>query len=515
MHLLMPPSPINGIIKDNILKKLMRHEAIPDIFKQLHASHSFDGDLTDLGAGYDLFGKSTGEESVRQSIFRWDWADMVQKADGRYLPDIVSFNKLKQSEIDITFGQSAEEFQSKFCESFTGNGKVPGLFSAELKEALELTTWEFEQNEFTKVSLTLKDRKYAFNPFSDKARDLLDNNFATALKTWDPKILFGLYGTHFVTEMTLGGVMNYYSATNARSFKSALSVSAHAEASFEFLIGSAGGTVGCSYADLHAGFESVSHTAIGAVGGDYTLSASLGKGGNSDENRAIYSDWARSVPGAVQLVDFPNGISIDGSEGKSLMPIYMLAQDPQRKAELKAATNRWISDHDIANRMHSRRIADVVVIMGGSSAIQAPAGYEKLPTDLNQGAHGKYIYLCVAHQSASYFEGSAKGPVRSVTIFGKYANGSPISGIPSSAPPGYEAVPGDLNAGANSHSDADSTALFFAKSFLPAGVINSGLRDIVTYASSTSVAPPPFGYQRCDLDLNRGVGGAYIYFAYH
>jgi hypothetical protein len=45
-------------------------------------------------------------------------------------------------------------------------------------------------------------------------------------------------------------------------------------------------------------------------------------------------------------------------------------------------------------------VTNVKVTAGSSANVACPAGYEKIPGDLNAGASGKYIYLCVSHDPA-------------------------------------------------------------------------------------------------------------------
>ena len=50
---------------------------------------------------------------------------------------------------------------------------------------------------------------------------------------------------------------------------------------------------------------------------------------------------------------------------------------------------------NVRKNYSSRRMVGLGTIRGNSSAIQAPAGWEKIAGDLNKGAGGKYIYFIV------------------------------------------------------------------------------------------------------------------------
>jgi hypothetical protein len=47
-----------------------------------------------------------------------------------------------------------------------------------------------------------------------------------------------------------------------------------------------------------------------------------------------------------------------------------------------------------ATRAPGRIVTDLQVIIGGSDAIQCPAGFRKLGLDLNSGEGGDFVYLC-------------------------------------------------------------------------------------------------------------------------
>lgn len=130
-------------------------------------------------------------------------------------------------------------------------------------------------------------------------------------------------------------------------------------------------------------------------------------------------------------------------------------------------------------------ISEITIIAGGSSGIQPPSGYTKIPVDLNQGAGGAFIYFCY-----------------------KKGVGAPITGLAitvnSQAPPSNAAftrVNVDLNQGAG----GDFIWLWYSKDPSCATV----------HELAVTVNPgAPAGYTFIPVDLNQGAGGAFIYLSY-
>jgi len=132
-------------------------------------------------------------------------------------------------------------------------------------------------------------------------------------------------------------------------------------------------------------------------------------------------------------------------------------------------------------------ISEVMVIYGGSSGIQPPAGWVKVSGELNAGAGGDYIYVCY-----------------------KKGVGAPITGLYVTIGSGHPNVsdkctiiPVDLNR----HAGGDYIYLWTTKD--PKCAVVTDIKIIFGEG-----AHPPAGYTKINLDLNRNAGGAYIYLCY-
>lgn len=115
-----------------------------------------------------------------------------------------------------------------------------------------------------------------------------------------------------------------------------------------------------------------------------------------------------------------------------------------------------------------------------------PSGYVRMPTDLNQGAGGSDLFLCIKNNGSSTTGGNYG--ITDLAI----ADGGPC-------PSGYDRDPTDLNRGAGG---AD---LFLCK--------RSGYGPLVSnvYLTTSTGATAPSGYVKLPTDLNRGAGGADIF----
>ncbi|MDH3198244.1 MAG: hypothetical protein OEO21_08390 [Candidatus Krumholzibacteria bacterium] len=132
-------------------------------------------------------------------------------------------------------------------------------------------------------------------------------------------------------------------------------------------------------------------------------------------------------------------------------------------------------------------ISEVIVIYGGSSGIQPPAGYVRINADLNAGAGGDYIYLCY-----------------------KKGVGAPITGLyvtldGGSPPPSPKYT--RINVDLNRHAGGDYIYLWTTKDPDCASIKNM----IIQFGKNSR---PPAPYTWIGVDLNRNAGGQYIWLSY-
>ena len=138
-------------------------------------------------------------------------------------------------------------------------------------------------------------------------------------------------------------------------------------------------------------------------------------------------------------------------------------------------------------------VTGLTVIVGKDSV--APAGYTKIPTDLNSNAGGDYMYLC-------YTNSPDAGPP--LTAIQAAASDSNHSSDPTVTPAGYTVIPIDVNQNAG------------------------GKYVYISYITGTSAKPicgvdvisgvrnywPSQEWIRVDQDLNEKAKGDYVYVCY-
>lgn len=164
-------------------------------------------------------------------------------------------------------------------------------------------------------------------------------------------------------------------------------------------------------------------------------------------------------------------------------------------------------------------IRDLIVVGGssdGAARAACPAGWTRVPVDLNQGAGGRWIYLC-------YSTAGTRAPVVGLAL--SFSNDSTST---NAGPAVATRLDVDLNAGAG----GDWIFLWYTRKGADLSTLPTGLRpyfsttdsilEMTAVASDTpGVALPGWtqvrGYrarppwEAVDPDVNRGAGGRYVY----
>jgi hypothetical protein len=184
-----------------------------------------------------------------------------------------------------------------------------------------------------------------------------------------------------------------------------------------------------------------------------------------------------------------------------------------------------------------------VKVTAGSSGVACPAGYEKISGDLNAGARGKYIYLCVSHDPAQagpydtwpmgrlVGRASFQNQIIVIPHGGAY---NPKNDYCESYDPTYGCLKSNVAAYADSNGDLNQDAggwyEFLSKtSFVPIGGPYARLLDVQVSLTASCPAPaynqaaeqagfePAVFYIPGDAgggstkDANYKAGGKYVY----
>lgn len=456
---------------------------------------NFPPDLNDLGRGYDIFGNYAYSGSSKGRIFDWRFAPDVTDFGGYSVPTCVSATSPKITESTVHTGNSALEIQTSVSNSVSVSGGYLSLFSGTLTSGITEVELRKSRRAFTIVHVFCGFNRYAFDPASAAVRKLMTSEFKLALDHYEPEDLFRAYGTHFPVEIVTGGRLDYCSSTRVLEYRSDTTIATAAKASLDLVIGSLGGGGSTETHEAAYAFDSSSDSNLLSYGGAPDKSGLIGIGTSQAELQARFADWLQSVPAALSFVKFGAPDCLRG--------IWTLCSDPQRRSALEAAAGEFLRQRDALNRIEADRLVDVVIAAGGSASVEAD-GYEKIPYDLNKGAGGAYIYACIRKEPVDVIRyGDVRPVVDLAVVWG------PSAGI--AAPAGFEKIPVDLNQGCGGPFML-GPFMFLCKRFGTPGVPDEGLRDLTVVGGSHPGVPAPYGYRRIEADLNEGVHGEYIYF---
>jgi len=183
------------------------------------------------------------------------------------------------------------------------------------------------------------------------------------------------------------------------------------------------------------------------------------------------------------------------------------------KIDIDCETVIMSTEGDGDDKSPTSYITNLYVILGSSSSITPPTPYIKINYgvlsygngDLNQGAGGKYIYLCYTRDSV------AGSPIRGLRIYS--GSGStcypPTHYYHVSNSDGYSAY-GSRGADLNKGAGGDYIYLFATK-YTGIGL---PIRQVGIISTGSRLYYPPSGWNWLSNDLNKGAGGKYIYLLY-
>ena len=137
-------------------------------------------------------------------------------------------------------------------------------------------------------------------------------------------------------------------------------------------------------------------------------------------------------------------------------------------------------------------ISDISFVLGENPYV--PSGYTRIPTDLNHGAGGQYIYLVFKTTS------DPKEAINGLNVFADdKASGWPIQ-------PGYIRIPQDLSLGAGGK---------FVYCCYTKTSRNPPIKGLcVITGKSPHVYPPDESWVMITQDCNQGARGSFVYICY-
>jgi len=382
-----------------------------------------------IGAGYDPFLRYASADSITVQIFDWYAAPSKQvTVDGNSytVPEVVDVQSQNTYTYDDATGNSINQYQTSLATSVNISGSY-NFFSGSLSTEYSTQSLTRSENAFSRIqqSITLWSLRL---PTGADLRSLLRQDFRSYLDGLPcteaaAADLFDRYGSHFLTGIVMGGRAVLSSATDKLQVDRSYSLSETAKASYQSLTGQLSAEESVKYEESVNSFNFYSESNQSVIGGTDAASAFDGKDG--------FQAWKASVAEAPDFVDFVTTIP--------MAEMWRLCASEEQAAFLENYFNTvWAPARSTSYQVYPDYLDELIAISGNSSTIQPPTGYIKLPYDLNRGAHGKYMYLCY-HMASYQSTGTNKPCIAAVQI---------ISGKNAQPPAGWVKLPQDLNDGA-------------------------------------------------------------------
>ena len=280
------------------------------------------------------------------------------------------------------------------------------------------------------------------------------------------------------------------------------SIDVYAEAEYSVVFAKVNSTAKFKTEAERKSYEETRKRTINAIGGDSELSLDI-------LTKDDYSKWINSITGNEVFCDYTEN---------GLIPIWEFCDSDVRKAEIATSFETWASNRQIVAREYKvpeECILDIQVknLDVGAEYDSNGLRYYKINQDLNEGAGGEYIYIYAAHGMDT---STTPAPITNVALL----HGSTAAKAKGACPAGYTILNCDLNEGAEGDylylcisraTDAGSSPLRRLQ-----------LWDRTDKDSQYSFHAPFTGYYNVKpfptaaepYDLNHGSGGDYIYLLY-
>jgi hypothetical protein len=290
-----------------------------------------------VGYGYNIFGKFADNESLKPyQLFRLGDDRVVPVGGRRYdVPQFVMLENIAKKEVTEIYGSNEREYSKNFGAS-VGLEIEAAVFGASVNTAIEKSWGGKERNFFH----TIRDANRTWRIGIDRRanlRDLLEPDAKNDIDKMDPAELFDLYGTHFIASAYLGGRADYTTVTRITEKYNEQDIKVAVSAKYKVV----SANVETNFSSKEKEIDSNTRIDLTVTGGNSEYAGNI-----KDYN--MYKLWADGIRELPVLCDFEKG---------SLRPIWDLAGDPTRKAQLEAAFNELIKRYPIPEA-----IADLVAI---------------------------------------------------------------------------------------------------------------------------------------------------------
>jgi len=279
-----------------------------DRYQATHATQVVKGIDAFLGKGYKGYQFYANHRSCTLPLF--DLSDH----------EVVDIQQGTDYQGRFASGETKYQFYEQFSANVSASGSYNG-FSGEITSTFDDNTLNNRHHSFATAHTT---HSYYRLTVSDGARLL--PTVATDIAEMDPAALFDKYGTHYLKSIYIGGRVSFSSHMDRTQVTKGLKVETAMKASYAKAVEGSASAKGVEESDIS---HIILNKKVDVIGGDTALASQIMSG--SGEPSDSYNAWAATVPDHMSIADFADG---------GLVPLYLLAADETRRAELETA---WIA----------------------------------------------------------------------------------------------------------------------------------------------------------------------------
>jgi MAC/Perforin domain len=433
-----------------------------------------------IGHGYNIFGEYAKSEYVKSPLFKYDnYQTVVVQGKSYNVPSDIQYTIVNTSDFKSIYGENSYQYRQSLGINANLSGSY-SFFSLSVKNNYSEEQYRSNYRAFCTIQNVIKKWKLTL-PYTDlaKLKSMLTDEARNDIANLAPETLFNKYGTHFITELTIGARADYNTCVSKTFETSTIKNNFQicAEASFKKKSGS--GSYDMVTEQQLQTFESNSYQNLKVAGGKSEYGSYIFQTGN-------YDKW-------IESIDNIESLTISDFTNNSLLPIWDLSADDARKNQLISAYDSYAQQFDLSSLM-DEAIEGFYFEVTNNPPITPEPGWTMIDVDLNRDAGGAYIYLC-------------------------YRNGlddqESISGITfitgsQALPTGYTKINQDLNQGSGS----PQIYLCYKKE-----VTSNPIRRVDVLVGENAVPANDFYfgenyYSGTKQDLNQGVSGNFIWLVY-
>ncbi|PST84881.1 hypothetical protein C7T94_01790 [Pedobacter yulinensis] len=286
-----------------------------------------------LGFGYNVTEMYGSNDSHKAKIID------VERLKTDY-PTRVGVDQSSSQYLYYQVGENARTWSEKMVNTFGGglDIKVLGLklFKSTITSTFTNTDAFSSKYQYGTLNLVIKQKRLNFVADASFLQNYLDPNFAYNIQNLAPAQIVQFYGTHVLTDVILGGKLEFkyqgQSSSSTRERAATAALAAGIEGIFNVNTG-----INYNFNDVNTTFDnSLSYK---AYGGDNTVSL-LGTIplGNSLPVINVAPWQATVTPANSQMIDI-------GTDG--LLPIYLLVADPVRREALRNYILQYYADNEV------------------------------------------------------------------------------------------------------------------------------------------------------------------------